>query len=44
VGEALAWTARWYQAYYDDPKSAAFMTEGQIRAFSAMVDQARGNS
>lgn len=42
VHEALVWTARWYKAYYEDPKRGAEVTQEQIRKFVGIMTSGRG--
>jgi CDP-glucose 4,6-dehydratase len=37
LNEALRWTADWYRAVQDDPRSAAAVTTAQIQRYTARV-------
>jgi len=41
VQEALLWTIRWYQGYYENPSNAYDLTRDQIQCYSRLMSQTR---
>jgi CDP-glucose 4,6-dehydratase len=42
VHEALAWTARWYREYYQEPLNVRLLMRDQIRSFTNLLESPRG--